>query len=250
MPRAKLVHKKALIIDHRTRLKEKDVIVRLLCEDGTQRSAIAKGALKPGGKLSGKVELACACDFLLAEGKNLDIIQEAQSISLASRLRFDMDAFALACAELELMRYVSHEDISDPFLFAICTRAMRSCEAIHTHGQAAFELAAYVLKVLSHAGYKPVFECCCVCGDKNLMYFSPSAGGALCEVCASSMENLQEYDLEMQKLMTYAWHATFDDMDEKDFDAPTSWKLAHIAYIWAAFHLDVPLRAHEFFLGI
>lgn len=250
MPASKLVRTKALVIDHRTRLKEKDIIVRLLCDDGSQRSAIAKGALKPGGKLAGKVELACVCDFLLAQGKNLDIVQEAQSVWIASKLRFDMDAFSLACAELELMRYVSHEDISDPFLFAICARALVSCERIHTQGQAALELAAYVLKVLSHEGYKPIFEHCCVCGEKSLMYFSPSAGGALCEVCASSMEHLQEFELNTQKLMAYALYATFDDMDIKDFDTPIAWKLAHIAYLWATYHLDVPLRAYEFFLGV
>ena len=39
MNRRKLIRKHALIIDHRTKLKEKDRILTIVCDDGTQRQA-------------------------------------------------------------------------------------------------------------------------------------------------------------------------------------------------------------------
>ena len=45
---------KAIVVDRRTRLKEQDLILVLLAEDGSEKSVVAKGALKPGGRLAPK----------------------------------------------------------------------------------------------------------------------------------------------------------------------------------------------------
>ena len=64
----------ALVIDHRTQLRERDLIITLLCSDGTKRSAVVRNGARPGSKLAGACELLSESTFLLAEGRALDTV--------------------------------------------------------------------------------------------------------------------------------------------------------------------------------
>ena len=69
---------RGIVLDH-VKLGEQDLIVTLLTANGAQARAVAKGARKPGGRLAARVELFSETDFLLASGRNLDIVSEATS---------------------------------------------------------------------------------------------------------------------------------------------------------------------------
>lgn len=78
MARGRTRHTSAIVID-RTKLGESDLILTLLEADGSQGCAVAKGARKPGGQAGGpRVQLFCEDDLLLAVGRNLDVVAEAQ----------------------------------------------------------------------------------------------------------------------------------------------------------------------------
>ena len=68
---------KVLVLD-KTKLKETDLILTMLDERGRQVRAVAKGARKPGGRLAARCELFCTVDMLLAHGRSLDIVSQAE----------------------------------------------------------------------------------------------------------------------------------------------------------------------------
>ena len=83
---------KALVLD-KTKLKETDLILTMLDERGRQVRAVAKGARKPGGRLAARCELFCTVDMLLAHGRSLDVVSQAELWSAArrsARLRDDL----------------------------------------------------------------------------------------------------------------------------------------------------------------
>ena len=88
MARGRTRHTSAIVID-RTKLGESDLILTLLEADGSQGRAVAKGARKPGGKLAARVQLFCEDDLLLAVGRNLDVVAEAQLSCAHASLRGD-----------------------------------------------------------------------------------------------------------------------------------------------------------------
>lgn len=248
MQRRPLIHMRALVIDHRVRLKEKDVIVRLLCEDGCLRSAVAKGALRPGGRFASRTELGCEADFLLSEGTSLDTIQEAQLRNANVHIREDPDTFALACAACELTRYLSSHDARDAYVFAICTAFLAAIKSAKSRNSALAFMCAYALKLMAHAGYLPILASCASCSDEQVAYFSVLDGGALCASCARGQDMLKPYDTATRTLTQQLLNARFADIAHMTPEGEPAYAAASLMCLWAQTYLDVRLHAFEFLL--
>ena len=239
---------RAIVLD-RTRLAEQDLILTLLAADGSQLRAVAKGARKPGGRLAARAELFCESDFLLAAGRSLDVVSEAQTVEPHAGLRGDYERVAAASAVAEVARLTCYEDAPDRFLHPICSRALAACEEASDRAHLDLVVAAYVWKVLAHGGWRPELETCCACGDADVTYFSAAAGGVLCESCAREVAGAQEVSAAQLSWLRALLTSTFDDLLAAPIDVATSLFLLGAAQLWAATHLDARLRAMEFCLS-
>lgn len=248
MAKAKTRRTKAIVIGHR-KLKESDLILTLLQEDGSQASAIAKGARKPSGKLASKAQLFCELDALIASGRSLDIITEAQLVEPHVLLRSDYDKMSAASAICNVSALTCFEDAQDLYLYAICSRALKACEQAQDASHLDLVVAAYVFKVLSHQGWQPVLDSCVMCGDEHPTRFSSAAGGALCSSCAGEVEGSEELDANAFSWLNALVFMTFDELLEQPADSATSALLLAFAHSWASVHLDARLKAFEFLLG-
>lgn len=239
---------RAIVLD-RTKLGETDLILTLLAADGSQIRAVAKGARKPGGRLAARAELFCETDFLLAAGRSLDVVSEASLAEPHAGLRGDYDRVCAASAVAEVARLTCYEDAPDPFLHAICSRALSACEQAADRAHLDLVVAAYAWKVLAHGGWRPELEGCCACGDAAVTFFSPAAGGALCESCAREVAGAQPVAPGTLAWLQALLGSTFDELLAAPVDASCALALLGLAHSWAATHLDARLRAWEFYLG-
>ncbi|MCR8907475.1 DNA repair protein RecO [Thermophilibacter sp. ET337] len=239
---------RAIVLD-RTKLGETDLILTLLAADGSQRRAVAKGARKPGGRLAARVELFSECDLLLAEGRSLDVVSEAALVDPHPGLRGEYDRVSAASAVAELARLTCYEDAPDGFLHPICLRALTACEQAADRAHLDVVVAAYAWKVLAHGGWRPELATCCACGDEAVTYFSPAAGGALCESCAREVAGAQPVAPGTLAWLRALLGLTFDELLAAEIDAEGALALLGLAHAWAATHLDARLRAWEFYLG-
>lgn len=239
---------KAIVAD-RTKLGETDLILTLVAEDGRQLRCVAKGARKPGGKLAGKVQLFCECDFLLACGRSLDVVAEASLLDAHPSLRGDLERVSAASAICEAARLVSYEDAEDPFVYAITSRALGACEAAADRPHLDLIIAAYCFKVLAHGGWRPELDGCCACGDPAGSRFSPLAGGVLCESCSRDVAGAEPVSPNQIAWLRALLSSTFDALLSSDIDEETAVWLLSCAHRWAATHLDARLRAMEFALS-
>ena len=240
---------RAIVLD-RTKLGEQDLILTLLSQDGSELRAVAKGARKPGGRLAARVELFCETDFLIAAGRSLDVVSEASLVEAHAGLRGEYERVAAASAVAEVGRLTCFEDAPDPFLFPICSRALRACEEAPDQPHLDLVAAAYVMKVLAHGGWRPELDGCCACGDAAVTYFSSAAGGALCESCAREVAGAQALTTSQLGWLRALIRSTFDELLCAPIDAEAAVSLLGIAHSWAATHLDARLRAMEFLVGV
>lgn len=238
----------AIVLD-RTKLGETDLILTLLADDGRQLRCVAKGARKPGGKLAGKVQLFSECDFLLACGKNLDVVVEASLTDAHPVLRGDLERVSAASAICEVARFVSFEDAEDPFVHAITSRALGACETAPDRPHLDLIDAAYCFKVLAHGGWRPELDGCCACGDPAPSRFSPLAGGVLCESCSRDVAGAEPVSPSQIAWLRALLSSTFDALLAARIDDQTAVWLLSCAHRWAATHLDARLRAMEFALS-
>ena len=219
---------KVLVLD-KTKLKETDLILTMLDERGRQVRAVAKGARKPGGRLAARCELFCTVDMLLAHGRSLDVVSQAELMEapLGVAPDYETTCAASAIAEVALALVGSGLDTAHMDLL----------------------VAAYVFKLLSHVGYRPDFSACVLCGDPMLSYFSPQAGGLMCGSCASSVPGAELVSTGEVAWLRALMSMTFDALMAERVDPHTAAFLLGLSHVWAATHTDQRLRAMEFMLG-
>lgn len=234
----------------KTKLGEQDLILTCLCEDGSQRQVVSKGARKPGGRMAGRCELFCADDLLIACGRSLDVIAEAHLLNPHKQLRGDYVRVAAASAICEVAELTSFEDAQDPFLFPLLNRTLTACEQAATQAQQDLVVAAYTFKVLAHGGWRPELETCVLCTDPVPSRFSASAGGALCESCARDIAGAEPITSAERHLIQVLIGTTFDQILSIDSNEQEAAYAVSAAHIWAATMLDARLKAFEFYLGV
>ena len=237
------------IVLAKTKLKETDLILTLLADSGRRVRAVAKSARRPGGRLAARCDLCCEVDLLLACGRSLDVVSQAELVAAPLGARPDYGLLSCASAVAEVARLCSYEDAEDPFTFAITRAALMSlagADAAHRD----LLTAAYTFKLLSHAGYRPDLGSCVACGDESVSHFSATAGGALCASCASTVPGAEEVDANTLRWLSSLIALTFRQLIEARIDPVTATMLLALAHVWAATHLDARLRAFEFLLGL
>ncbi|NMF25494.1 DNA repair protein RecO [Olsenella umbonata] len=244
------VRTRAIVIDRRTRLKEQDLILTLLTQDGQRADVIAKGGLKPGGRLAARVELFSETDFLIASGRSLGIITEAATVNPHAGLRGDMARVSAASCVCEVARLTCFEDMPDPYLFAICSRALTACEQASDQERLDLVVAAYTFKVTAHGGWRPELRRCTLCGDEDVAFFSPRAGGMLCASCAKDVAGAVPMGPLGRDRLQALVKSTFDDILRMELGVDVTTELVSLAHVWAATHLDARLRAFEFMLSL
>lgn len=240
-------HEQCIVLGH-TKLAEQDLILTMLASTGEQVRAVAKGARRPGGRLAARVELFCETDFLLAHGRNLDVISEASLVEAHARLRGDLDRVCAASAVCEVARVTCYQDVADPFLYPLLSRTLTACEQADGREHLDLVVAAYTMKTCAHGGWRPQLGRCIACGDEDVSRFSVAAGGVLCESCAKGVAGAEPVTAAQVAWVRALIGLTFDQLLETQVDPGTAAFLLGLAHRWATTHLDARLRAYEFLL--
>lgn len=239
------------IVLKKTKLSEQDLILTLLVLSGEQLQVVAKGARKPGSRLAARTELFSETDFLVSAGRGpLGTVSEASIINPHASLRGDLDRVSAASVIIEIARMTCSEKSEDSFLYPICARALRACEELHDRSHLDLVVAAYVLKVMSHGGWRPELDACIACGDKERGYFSVRAGGVICSSCVRDVQDAEPVGSAALAWLMYLIGATFDDLIAIEVSKQDANWLLRIAYSWAVTHLETRLQSFEFYLGV
>ncbi|MBN2404953.1 MAG: DNA repair protein RecO [Coriobacteriia bacterium] len=173
----------------KTKLGESDLIVTFLAEDGCQVRAVAKGARKTKSRFGSRVEPFTVVDLMLARGRSLDIVTEAQCVATHDALRGDLDRMSAASVVVDFLDKISVECQTEERLFALSTTTLDVMELAEVEDLRAL-VVAFLVKGMAMHGYRPQLTSCAGCaasirnGDFTL--FSMSSGGVVCADCAGA----------------------------------------------------------------
>jgi DNA repair protein RecO (recombination protein O) len=165
------------------KLGEADRILHLLTQGRGKVRAVAKGVRRPGSRFGGRLEPFSHVDLQLYEGRNLDIITQAELLSPFAAVRADFALSACGSAMVEAADRVAQEDERSNRLFLLLLDGLRTLA--RTPETPASVLDAYLFRLASVAGYHPYLDACADCGTAGPhAVFSIAAGGSLCGGCA------------------------------------------------------------------
>jgi len=162
------------------KLGEADRIVVLLTREHGKVRAVAKGVRKSGSRFGARLEPPSHVSLLLYQGRELDIVSQAESVDHFRAIREDLDRLGRAVHLLEAVDQLSREGEADTRLYQMLLGALR---ALAAHDSPAL-VGAFFWKALAHEGLHPVLEECAGCGvDGPLVAFDVVSGGTLCAAC-------------------------------------------------------------------
>jgi DNA repair protein RecO (recombination protein O) len=163
------------------KLGDSDRIVTFLTRGRGKVRAVAKGVRKTKSRFGGRLEPLGHVALLLYEGRELDVVTQAESLEHFRLVRDDLDRLAKAHVLLEVTDIVAQERQANPRLYHMLVGALR---ALAAHDSPLL-VPAYILKVLASEGAQPVIDGCAGCGaDGPAVGFDLTQGGVLCGDCA------------------------------------------------------------------
>lgn len=159
------------------KLGESDRIVSILTRQHGKVRAVAKGVRKTKSRFGARLEPPTHLQLLFYEGRELDIVTQAESIDHFRAIRDDLDRLTRAVSMLEACDQLGLEGEPNPALYQMLLGALR---ALAGHS-GPLVLPAFFLKVLALEGFRPIVESCVECGaDDDLVAFDLESGGILC----------------------------------------------------------------------
>lgn len=162
------------------KLGEADRIVTLVTPGHGKVRAVAKGVRKTKSRFGSRLEPISHVSLLMYEGRDLDIVTQAETLDHFRTIREDLDRMGRAQSLLEAVDQVAQEREPSARLYSMLVGALRSLAA----RDAPILLGAFFWKLLSAEGAHPLLDHCASCGvPEDLVAFDLVEGGALCRSC-------------------------------------------------------------------
>lgn len=177
------VFKTPAIVLRQRRLGDADKVVTLYTANFGKLDAVAKGVRKATSRLAGQVEPLNHAHFLLAKGRNLEIITQAQTIESFQPLRENLERLSRGFYAAELLDRFTEDHAENFTLYRLLLDTLRR---LATRQDLDVVLRFYEMSLLGHLGYQPELDDCVACrarlrAETNL--WSAAAGGVLCPRC-------------------------------------------------------------------
>lgn len=179
------------------KLGEADRIVVLLTEEHGKIRAVAKGVRKTTSKFGARLEPMSHVRLLLSQGRELDIVSQAESVETLAPMLQDLDHLTAGIAVLEAADQMALDREPVPHLYRMVVGALR------TIGERSGPLVvpAFYWKLLAAEGVRPELDMCVRCGeDLPIVAFDMEHGGVLCRNCRTGAP-LSEEALALMRMI-------------------------------------------------
>jgi DNA repair protein RecO (recombination protein O) len=209
----------------RSDLGEADRLLTLFTPHLGRIRAVAKGARKITSRLGGHVELFTHVQLMIARGRNLDYVTQAQTLDPFIAIRDDLTLMGHACYLAELVDQIAGEHIGNEALYALLLTSLRNLSQATDR---ALLLRHFEIQLLSLTGYRQELRQCVVCRqplEPVANAFSASAGGVLCPRCAGSEPLHREVSVDMLKCLRYLQDNDYPRASRLRLGARLRWEL-------------------------
>lgn len=186
-PRSRVrLHRTECIVLRRRDLGEADRILTIFSRERGKLRVVAKGVRKTHSRLAGHLEPFARTNVLLAEGRNLDIVSQAQIVDPFRTLRASESSIACAGYIADLLDQLTVEEQPNVVLYEIVVQAL---DRLDRQLEPFITLRWFELTALRVLGFGTELQRCVGCGkelEPEMNAFSPEGGGVVCAACASN----------------------------------------------------------------
>ena len=165
---------------------EADRILTFYTPNFGKLRAIAKGVRRTKSRKAGHLDLFTRSNLLVARGRNLDIVTQAETIESYRPMRHDLWRVSYAHYVAELVDNFTAEQLGN---YPLYTSTVATLRRLAASPNLELVIRSFELRLLGLTGYQPQLHRCLICGSTvapQVNRFSAKMGGVLCPDCVSS----------------------------------------------------------------
>ena len=232
----------------KTKLGESDLIVTLLAENGCQVRAVAKGARKTTSKFGARLEPFSVCDVMLASGRTLEIVTDAETVTANVALREDYDRSSAASVVADFLDKVSVECQTEERLFGLAVATLDAMATAEVEDLVGL-VVAFLAKGMAMHGYRPQFDSCVSCGRGTSSggRFSLELGGPVCEACCGEQSATVDADASTCAALRAMLRARMSEVPALAVPPPVAMSALRLMREFAAYHIPARLKALDLY---
>lgn len=206
------VYKTPAIVLRQRKLGDVDKIITLYSANYGKLEAVAKGVRRVTSRLAGNVEPLTHGAYMLAHGRSLDIITQAQAIENLRPLRDDLERLSRALYVAELVDRGTEEREEN---FALYRLLLDTLRRLAERDELDLALRYFEMALLDLLGYRPELRECVSCrrppaADGSA--WAPGVGGVVCERCRADQGPLRLLSVNALNLLRLLQDSPFQDV--------------------------------------
>ena len=190
---------------------EADRVLWLFTREQGKLRAVAKGVRKLRSRKAGHLEPLTRAGLLLARGRDLPIITQAETVEAYTPLRENLKLWEYACHIVELLDRFTYEEGENRPLYRLLVDTLGRLAA---DDDAELVVHYYEVRLLDLLGYRPQLFHCARCGKEiqpEDQYFSAELGGVLCPTCGRGVKEARPITMAALKYLRHFQRSSFGE---------------------------------------
>lgn len=212
--------------------------------------AVAKGVRKVRSRKAGHLEPFTRAQLLLARGRDIFIVTQAETVDAYQPLREDLLLTGYASYVVELLDRFTYEEGENYALYRLLCETM---ERIATPGDPFLAVRFYEIRLLDILGFRPELFHCVSCGEEirpQNQYFSALKGGVLCPKCGSGDTASRTVSLEALRFLRHLQRSTFTTASKAHVPQAIQQEMESLLQYYLTYLLERKLNTPDFLRSI
>lgn len=229
---------------------EADRILSFYTLEYGKLQAIAKGIRKMRSRKAGHLEPFSRVELMLAKGRNLDVISQAEAQSTYENLRADLKLIAYAAYIVELLDRFTYEEGENRPLYNLLVNTL---SRLDEGSPAQTVVHYYEIHLMDLLGFKPQLQVCVACGEKikpEDQFFSAKLGGALCPKSLSADPGAWKVSLGALKYWRHLQRSSWNKVQNLVIPSQIESELASLLERYLTYLLEYGLRTPGFLKAV
>jgi len=170
---------------------------------------LAKGARKIRSRKAGHLEPFTRVQLLLAKGRELLLVTQAETIEAYLPLHDDLEGITYASYVVELLDRFTYEEGENRSLYQLLVDTLSRLSQM---SEKDLIIRYYELRLLDLVGFRPQLFHCLGCDEEiqpQAQFFSAPEGGVLCPKCGSNASGAHPISMQALKYVRHFQRSTF-----------------------------------------
>lgn len=235
----------AIVIRHND-WGEADRLLGLFTRELGKIRAIAKGIRKPRSRKAGHLEPFTRANLLLARGRDLYIVTQAETVNAYARLKDDLILLGYASYILELLDRFTYEEGENRSLYRLMTNTLGRLSSEY---DPALVVRYFEIRLLDLLGFRPHLFTCANCEAEirpEDQYFSSELGGVVCPTCGPGITGARPISMQALKYLRHFQRSNFADSARARFPSGVDREMEVLMQHYLTYLLERSLNTPAF----